>query len=146
MRILVCFDVYIYFGGSKWHSEISFILWKSDFGSIKRCCKSNRASKIWCLWFVVMNNILNSGSVNLGVCIHLFPDGISIIDILSNGISSSTRIFWGDAVDFELFINRVIPIKVRIWIFGYRVVLWVKIILGFYRIIVSLYIYMSVGT
>ena len=78
---------------SIWHSEISFNIRKSTFGSIKRCCKSDRESKLRCVWSVFMKNILKVGTGDLGACIQLRPDGFSTIVLLSSGSSSIIRTF-----------------------------------------------------
>ena len=67
-----------------------------------------------------MKNIIKVGTGDLGTCIQLCPDGISIISLLSSGRSSSIQIFGGNLVNFEVFSNHVIPIKGRIWIFSYK--------------------------
>ena len=59
---LVCYYIYIYLGDIIWQSDISFTLWKSTFRSIKCCCKSDRASKFGCVWFVVMKNTIKVGT------------------------------------------------------------------------------------
>ena len=65
------------------------------------------------------------------------PDGISIMALLGSEGSSSIRLFWVDAVNFEVFRNRFIPIKVIIWFFTYKGVQWVNWIRGVCWIIIS---------
>ena len=64
--------------------------------------------------------LLNVGAGDLGACIQLFPDGISIMELLSSACSIIIRIFLSDVVNFEVFSKRVIPIKGRIWVFCYK--------------------------
>ena len=112
----------------------------NNFGSIKCSCNSDRASKIGCVWFVVMNNILKVGALYLVACIQFCPDGIIIMALLISGSSIITQIFWVNAVNFEVFSKWVIPIKVRIWVFSYKGVQWVKWIWWVYWIIICGYI------
>ena len=57
-----------------------------------------------------MNNILGVGAGDLGTYIKFFPDSIRIMALLISWSSSIIQIFWGDAVNFEVFIKRGIPI------------------------------------
>ena len=67
-----------------------------------------------------MNNILKFSEEDLGNRVQLYPDCITIMAVLSSGISSIIQIFWGDAVDFEVFRKWFKPIKGKIWVFGYK--------------------------
>ena len=116
--------IYISLCGRIWHSEISLTLWKSTFGIIDSCLKSDRVSKFGCVFFVVMNNILKVGLWYLGACAQLCPDVIRILALLSSGSSIIIQMFWGNAVNFEVFSKRVIPIEGRVWVFSYKGVRW----------------------
>ena len=129
--------IYISLCGSRWYLNISFTLYKSNLRSIKHCCDLYRSSKLGCVWFLVVNNILKVGTGDIVTCIHLFPDGISIMALLGSGVSSSIRIFWGDAVYFEVFRKCFIPIKRSIWVFGLKVLLLVNLIQLVYWIIIG---------
>ena len=89
----MCFDIQTSLCGRILYSEISITLWKSTFGSINCFCKSDRAPKLKCVWFVVMDNILKGTAGYLGAGIQLFPYDISIITLLGSGISSSIQRF-----------------------------------------------------
>ena len=56
-------------------------------------CKSDRESKLGCVWFVIMSIIIKVGTGYLGACVQFCPCCISIMDLLGSGSSISILIF-----------------------------------------------------